>query len=568
VRATPSRTAFAALAGYCAFSFLFFGVRLLVEPGRQYTGQLDDPQIPIWSFAWWPHALVNGENPFVTHAVWAPHGVNLAWANTLPPLSLAFAPLTWLAGPIASYNVAAILLPAVSAWAAYLLCRHVTGRTWPSILGGYLFGFSSYMLGHLAGQPQLTAVFLLPLAALLVLRFVEGTLGGRRFALLLGTVLALQLYLALEVAFTLTMALVAALVLAFAFAPERRERLRASLRPLAGAYAIAVLLTAPILYYALTDLRRTGFTNPDDYVADLLNFAVPTHVEAAGAGWAHHLTDRFAGNDTERGVYLGVPILVMLVLFARSRLATPGGRFLLASGALAAYVSLGPSLRVAGRAILPLPTVFGHDRVTIPGVGPKYLPLFNNTLPVRFALYTSLVAAVVAALWLAGQPDAGIWRFVLPAAAVLLLLPNPAVWTTTYTIPPFFTDARYRPCIARDAIVLPQPIGGGGQQMLWQVESDFRFRMAGGRLQTSPPSLFHHPPSTAQISVGYLPSPRQSQRLREYAERFGVTYAVVDEREADVWGPPLDRIAERHEVGGVLLYSLAGPLPAGCPAAA
>src|SRR5476649_1423135 len=43
------RASLTALAGYCAVSFLYFGLRLLLESGRQYIGQVDDPQIPIWS---------------------------------------------------------------------------------------------------------------------------------------------------------------------------------------------------------------------------------------------------------------------------------------------------------------------------------------------------------------------------------------------------------------------------------------------------------------------------------------------------------------------------------------
>jgi hypothetical protein len=148
---------------------------------------------------------------------------------------------------------------------------------------------------------------------------------------------------------------------------------------------------------------------------------------------------------------------------------------------------------------------------------------------------------------------------------VLLLVPNPTTWTTTYSIPPFFTDERYRPCIEREAIVLPQPIGGGGQAMLWQSESDFWFRMAGGRLQTSPPSPFHHPDSIAQISVGYLPVRDQPRLLREYIRAKDVSYAIVDKREAAIWAPSLDRVAPGHDLGGVLLYSFRGPLPRNCP---
>lgn len=86
------RPASIAFAIYLAVAFAFFGLRLLIEPGNQYIGSYDDPQIPIWSFAWWPHALLHGQNPFFTHAVWAPAGVNLAWVNSVPVISVAFAP--------------------------------------------------------------------------------------------------------------------------------------------------------------------------------------------------------------------------------------------------------------------------------------------------------------------------------------------------------------------------------------------------------------------------------------------------------------------------------------------
>ena len=555
---------FAVLLGYGLVSFLFFGLRPVIQPGRQYIGVFDDPQIPIWSFAWWPHAIAHGLNPFVTRAVWAPHGVNLAWVNSMPPLALLFAPLTWAFGAVASYNIAAVLLPAVAAWTAFLLCRHLTGRLWPSIVGGYLFGFSSYMLGHMAGQPQLTAVFCIPLTALLVVRYIEGSLSGRRLVVWLGLLLGLQLYLSLEVALTLTVALVGALVLAFLFVPERRPRLIASLRPLAAAYAVGAVVAAPLLYYALTDLRRSGFQPPGDYVADLLNFVIPTHFEAVGAGWAHTIANHFPGNDTERGVFLGVPLLAIIALYARTRWRTHGGRFLLACLAVAAYASLGPKLTVDGHHIVTLPTIFGHDSVDVPGVGKKSVPLFNNTLPVRFAVYVALAAAVIAALWMAKRAQ-GVALWLLPALTVLVLVPNVALGTTTYSIPKFFTDASYRPCIESDAIVFPEPVGGSGQAMLWQAESDFRYRLAGGRLQTSPPSAFLHPHSIAQISVGYPPVRDQTQLLRAYFQKEHVGYAIVDKREAAIWAPAIDRIAVRHDVGGVLLYDLAGRLSPNCP---
>ncbi len=163
------------LLGYCAVSYLYFGRPIAAHPGRYLIGYGRDPQIFVWSFAWYLHALETWQNPFVSHAIYAPTGINLAWATTVPGLAFLFAPFTAIFGPDVSYNLAALLAPAFSAWTAYLLCRHLTRSLWASLVGGYLFGFSSYMLGQEQGHLHMTAVFLLPLMALTTIRYLEGT---------------------------------------------------------------------------------------------------------------------------------------------------------------------------------------------------------------------------------------------------------------------------------------------------------------------------------------------------------------------------------------------------------
>src|SRR5260221_597886 len=126
-------------------------------------------------------------NPFYTHVIYAPTGVNLTWTATSPGLPLAFSPLTLLFGPAAAYNVVAMLLPAFAAWTAYLLCRHLTGSLWASLVGGYLFGFSSAIIQEeLWGNLDITGVFLLPLVALVVVRYIQEELTGRGLVWRLG----------------------------------------------------------------------------------------------------------------------------------------------------------------------------------------------------------------------------------------------------------------------------------------------------------------------------------------------------------------------------------------------
>src|SRR5579863_2449029 len=119
----------AVFAAYATVAFLYFGLRLLVEPGDHYFGYGSDPKAFIWCFGWWPTAILHGENPFVSHAIWAPGGVNLLWTTSVPGLALLFAPLTLLAGPLVSYDACCLLLPAAAAWSAYLLCRHLDRKS-------------------------------------------------------------------------------------------------------------------------------------------------------------------------------------------------------------------------------------------------------------------------------------------------------------------------------------------------------------------------------------------------------------------------------------------------------
>jgi hypothetical protein len=232
---------------YLAVAAAYFGIPVVAHPGRDLVGGGSDPQLFVWSLAWWPHAVLHGLNPFDTNALWAPTGSDLVWTTSVPGLALLLAPVSLGAGPVVAYNLAAVLLPALAAASAFALCRHLTRSFWPSLAGGYLFGFSSYMLGHELAHLHLTSVFLVPLVALVVLRFLEGELGGRGLVIRLGPLLAFQFAFGTEVFFTLALCLVAGLALGALTVPGRRGRIVSSLLPLAGAYGVCALLVSPLI---------------------------------------------------------------------------------------------------------------------------------------------------------------------------------------------------------------------------------------------------------------------------------------------------------------------------------
>ena len=199
-----------------------------------------------------------------------------------PASSLLFTPFTALFGPDVSYNVAALLAPAVSAWTAYLLCRHLTRSLWASLVGGYLFGFSSYILGQLQGHLHMTAVFLLPLIALASVRYLQGELAGRGFAWRLGVLFGLQFWLSTELLVTAALVLALALGARLLAPPGTRERLRAAAGRFSPQSESPWLVAAPLLVYAVTGFQSQSINPPAIFDGDLANFLIPTHFIWAG----------------------------------------------------------------------------------------------------------------------------------------------------------------------------------------------------------------------------------------------------------------------------------------------
>jgi hypothetical protein len=136
---------------YPAISLLCFARALPGHLGNTYIGCEADPPIYMWFLRWWRYAFDHRINPFLTDLLWAPRGFNLAWTAFIPLPAWLAIPIGRTLGEAAAYNVLCIVALPLAAVSAFLLCRRVTGAFWPSILGGYIFGFSPYMLGQLLG---------------------------------------------------------------------------------------------------------------------------------------------------------------------------------------------------------------------------------------------------------------------------------------------------------------------------------------------------------------------------------------------------------------------------------
>jgi hypothetical protein len=548
-----------ALVAYACLSVVVFGrsaigdLQHVVEGSGQsplFYGR--DQSFYVWALAWTARSVTHLENPLITHEVFAPVGYNLTWAASIIGPALLIAPVTLLFGAVASYNLLAVLAPATAAWTAFLLCRHVTGRPPAAFAGGLLFGFCTYESAEMVNHLSLALVALLPLAVLLVLRRYAGLTTRRRFIVLLGVVLALQLWTASEVFASMVMFGVLAFLLGVLLGGrDHVPQIRATVVEALGALGLALVLAGPYLYYALRFSNPVSGISGVDGGADLANFVVPTQVTwLHGTGGLAAAAARLGGNLTEQLAYVGVPLLVILVLYAIEFGRSLLGRCLLAFIIVATIASLGAHAVVAGH----------RTSVTLPWSVAGELPLLHFASPGRFILYTWLAVAVAVSCWLA-RPARAPARWAALALVLVSLAPNvTGAWGTRVDAPALLaapTLARYVPA---DSTVLALPFGIAGNSMFWQVQTSYRFRLAGGYVSVSMPSAYRQYIHLIRaLEGGGLEGPVR-QQICAFIRLTGTTVILLRDHAQGHWVELLSplRVRPLHS-GGFSIYELDRP---------
>ena len=523
---------------YTLLSLLMFGLPVLGDLSSRIIASdaIDSSQF-MWFFAWWPHALLHGLNPFVTHVMFVPQGFNLTWSTAMPGPAILLSPITLAFGPAVTWNVIELASPAFSAWTAFLLCRHVTGRLWPSLIGGYVFGFSPFVITHLTGGPYLAFAALLPLFVLLVLRRMQGSISPRGFVVAMTLALTAQYTISSE---TLAMASLfggTALVLAFALFPERRAALLDAVKPLVMAYAATAILISPFLYFFFFGHQYPpGATY---FPADLTSYVIPPPIVAI----TRHVPP-FAGSGES---YLGLPMIAIIALFTWQRRRQRTTWLIVLSLLAAGICSLGDSIVVHGRL-----TSFQMPWHLI-----GRLPVLRYAIPLRLAVFVVLPAALIVAIWCSDAPSGGrgsVARWGLALLAVAFILPDfgSAAWNTSVKDPPFFSTGAFRRYLKPTDRVLTYPAWGPNER--WQADSGFRFLLADGYAGNPFPPSYSRYPIWATLTGGPL-APNYASALRSFMLAKGVTAIVVDASDPGPW-PTLFKALKAHPLatGGVLLY--------------
>jgi hypothetical protein len=470
----------AAIATYTIVSAIMLHPMLAGGLSRFCIGapESNDPQVFIWGIAWYPYAISHRLDPLFTNLVFAPGGYNLAWSTTIPAPALLMWPITVRFGPLVSFNLLSLMTPILSAYTAFALCRHVTKAVLPALVGGFVYGFSTYQRIE-ADHLCLALTFVPPLLTLLFALRLENRVGRLRYEFLLFVCLTTQFLISAEI-FT-TAILFGAIAIAAGWwigDLNFRHRLHAPLRESVVAIALAVGALSPYIYrFIPSPFGLSPIYNPAHCSTDLLGLIFPTGASLVGGLSSVRALSRRISFGCEPAAYMGLLPVITIWLALASR-GKPAGefrleRFLALLLAVIVVLALGPVIHFGGVPIAP--------SVWLPAL---LIPIFNNALPARFVLYGFLVLSIAIAVWLADARRRASLRWLIAAAAVLSVLPT-TIPTAKATLP-FFSQRTFRDYLTPGETVMTLPFASNGEAMKWQAQSDFLFRVAGGYLGVIP----------------------------------------------------------------------------------
>ncbi|MCZ2823787.1 MULTISPECIES: glycosyltransferase family 39 protein [unclassified Modestobacter] len=531
-----------------AWTVAFWGRWVLRDFGDLRLSNSGDSESFEYYLVWNLHALLHGENPFSTPHLYAPDGLDLSNAISIPSVSLLVAPVTALFGGTAAYNTAFLLSVFSAGTAVFLLARELFHTRWGALLAGAVTIVSPYFTGHALGHLNLMWVFGLPLLAYLVARTVRGRLRRRWLVLVTGATVAFTIGASTELFVTESVFAVVALVVAGVVAtPDLRRRLLLSLPWLAGGGVLGLLLAGPVVIAGLrAGIPETVANPPSAYPTDLTNVVAPTRTTLIGDSFFAGLRASWLGNDAENTGYVPVVLLLLtLVTLVVARTRATVGLVLFAG--VAFLCSLGPVLTIAGQQTVPLPWTWATS-----------LPGLDHALPSRFSAFVFMALSVlIAQAWV----TRGVPRWAVGATAavsVVLLLPNLSEWSFPVDVsdPPFVTSGALAERIEDGDNVLVLPAGQWGPGMRWVTELDFRFDLPtgnGGGAEL-PPAL--HEPLPVALFVQDLTYDYES-KLLPYLEEVDVELVVVDAAHPE-WKAVMDRVlpGAAEATGGVWVYEV------------
>jgi Dolichyl-phosphate-mannose-protein mannosyltransferase len=361
-----------------------------------------------WNAWWVAHQVLSLHNPWWTDYQYAPVGAYLT-AHTLDMLPFALlAPLTAAIGPIPVYGLVIIGLHAAAAVLMWRLALAMGLGDVGAATAGLLWASSPIVVFKATAHVhQLVLIASLPATFLLWRRLVRTE--RIRDGILLGAFLGAGLLTDIPVAAYSLLALGAAE--AYLLSGSGLTRLRRRVPALLAGAATFLVVGLPLWvttiraessgHYGATQGDRVGSAR--SFNADVAQFLLPSPFSRFLDGTYRRAADRLGSLsdfNVDTPVSLGYATLALALVGLVATRGSRRTRWLAASVAVCAVLSLGPTLKLAGHVYRPVPVhreeVFS---AILPGTWLTAVPVLRDLrIPPRFMLLGAFAVVLLAGL--------------------------------------------------------------------------------------------------------------------------------------------------------------------------
>ena len=458
---------------YLILSLLFLGPNNINDLKTKFFIPSSDSEFFTWLLNWWPYSIVHHLNLFQTNYIWFKHGYDVLWLTSSPFLGLLMSPITLALSAVVSFNLLVILSPVFNAAAMFYLLYYLSRRIAPSLIGGYIFGFSSFVISELFGHTQLYFLAFIPLIILIIIARFNHHLSKKWFLILSSLLLVCQFLVSLEIITTFLSFLLLFSILMFLFIKAYREKIIKIFKEYIVSGLIALVVLSPVLYSMLTNYKYVSsqINSPVFFSINLLNFIIPTKIAYFGGNLFNHISSHFTGNMSEQGGYLTIPLILIILFYLKSNWSKTITKVLGLMTLIVMVASLGPSLHISGV----------DNRIDLPWIIIDHIPILKQALPSRTTVYIFFLASIITVLWLSQKSKAVVsWiKYLLALSVIILLIPNlggSAAWQSIPTPQYFKNISQVVPTTSNQSLLI-LPYGRTGEGAYLQYVSKLSFKL-------------------------------------------------------------------------------------------
>lgn len=446
---------------YSILSICFFGTKIWPHLTTQFIGTTTgDGYGHIWLIGMWQYNFAHlSKSLLITPLVWAPFGLNMVHTGGYVGIGL----LNYLLhlttqSPIFLYNFWIMITLVISALSAFFLCLYISKNYFSSIVGGYLFGFSPYFLGHInGGHLTLLFIFFMPLLLLLYLAYLNRSIS--QIIYIICTTLLMTFAFLFSPELLIIYFIIGFFVWLFVLVTDKaqKEKLIRSLPAFFIASIIALLLVSPIFYFFFHHYTTQFSKNIIDNSGSVVGFFVPSSLFLLGGHFFESISNRFPADLFESN-YIGIPLLLIISFCIAARRQFRAYRILLFGLLVGAIFVLGPELHIFDSK-LRLFSIKDHIiYMPMPWALFSKLPVLDFIIPNRFMCMVYLILAMLTCIWMCNIKNKAIYFVMTP---LILLFWWPAYvlqyqgassyqWITKIHPPHFLKDGQYQRYISKN----------------------------------------------------------------------------------------------------------------------